>query len=61
MVFFKMGEDVIPEKVLAERLLEKNIKINGAEDGEYRFVAHIGVTKEDIDYVISCMKELAGK
>jgi threonine aldolase len=61
MVFFKMGEEVISEKVLAERLLEKNIKINGAEDGEYRFVAHIGVTKEDIDYVISCMKELAGK
>lgn len=61
MVFFKMGEDVIPEKVLVEKLYEKNIKINGSEDGEYRFVAHIGVTKEDIDYVINCMKELAGK
>lgn len=59
MVFFKMGEDVIPEKVLVEKLLEKNIKINGAEDGEYRFVAHIGVAREDIDYVISCMKALA--
>lgn len=61
MVFFKMGEDVIPEKVLVEKLYEKNIKINGAEDGEYRLVAHIGVKREDIDYVINCMKELAGK
>lgn len=61
MVFFEMGEDVIPEKVLIEKLYEKNIKINGLEDGEYRFVTHTGVAKEDIDYVISCMKELANK
>lgn len=61
MVFFTMGEDVIPEKVLVEKFLEKNIKINGSEDGEYRFVAHINVKKEDIDYVISCMKELASR
>jgi len=58
MVFFKMGEDVIKESVLIEKLYEKNIKINGAEAGEYRFVAHIGISKQDIDYVISCMKEL---
>lgn len=61
MVFFKMGEEVIPEKTLVEKFYEKNIKINGVEDGEYRFVAHIGVTREDIDYVISCIKELANK
>lgn len=58
MVFFQMGQDVIKESVLIEKLYEKNIKVSGAEDGEYRFVTHIGVTKEDIDYVISCMKEL---
>jgi threonine aldolase len=57
MVFFEMGEDVIKESVLIEKLYEKNIKINGIEDGEYRFVTHIGVSKEDIDYVINCMKE----
>lgn len=61
MVFFTMGEDIIPEKVLIEKFLEKNIKINGIDGGEYRFVAHIGVTKEDIDYVISTMKDLAKK
>lgn len=61
MVFFKMSEDIIHEKTLVEEFYKKNIKINGSEGGEYRFVAHIGVTKEDIDYVISCMKELASK
>lgn len=58
MVFFEMGEDVIKESVLVKKFYEKNIKINGTEDGEYRFVTHIGVSKEDIDYVINCMKEL---
>ena len=58
MVFFEIGEDVIKESVLIKKLYEKNIKINGTEDGEYRFVTHIGVSKEDIDYVINCMKEL---
>jgi threonine aldolase len=38
--------------------IDDNIKINGLEGGEYRFVTHIGISKEDIDYVIACMKEL---
>jgi len=58
MVFFQMPEDVIKESVLIEKLYEKKIKISGAEAGEYRFVTHIGISKEDIDYVIGCMKEL---
>ena len=58
MVFFQMGEDVIKESLLVEKLFEKNIKISGTEDEEYRFVTHIGVTREDIDYVIKSMKEL---
>ncbi|HKM01156.1 MAG TPA: low-specificity L-threonine aldolase [Sedimentibacter sp.] len=58
MIFFEMGEDVIKESVLIEKLYEKNIKVSGAEAGEYRFVTHIGVTKEDIDYVINSIKEL---
>ncbi|WP_313165127.1 low-specificity L-threonine aldolase [Sedimentibacter sp.] len=58
MVFFRMAEDVIPEKTLIEKLYEKNIKINGVEASEYRFVCHIDVTKENIDYVIDTMKSL---
>lgn len=58
MVFFEMGEDVIKESVLIDKLYEKNIKINGIEAGEYRFVTHIGISKQDIDFVINTMKEL---
>jgi len=58
MIFFEMGEDVIPEKTFIEKLYEKNIKVSGAENGEYRFVTHVGVTREDINFVINCMKEL---
>lgn len=58
MVFFEMSEDIISQDKLIEKLYERNIKINGLENGEYRFVTHIGVTKNDIDYVISCMKEI---
>ncbi|MDF2676357.1 MAG: low-specificity L-threonine aldolase [Bacillota bacterium] len=58
MIFFEMGEDIIQEKLLIEKLFEKNIKISGKEDGEYRFVTHVGVTKEDIDFVINSIKEL---
>ncbi len=58
MVFFEMSEDVITQEKLIEELFKRNIKINGLENGEYRFVTHIGVTKKDIDYVIRCMKEI---
>ena len=61
MVFFELGEDVVPEKTLIEKMYEKNIKINGVEGGEYRFVCHIGVSKEDIDFTISTMKEIISK
>lgn len=58
MVFFRMPEEIINEDIFVEKLYEKNIKINGAEAGEYRFVTHIGVTKEEIDYVIDIMKDI---
>lgn len=58
MVFFEMSEEFISQDRLIQKLYEKNIKINGIEGGEYRFVTHIGVTRRDIDYVISCIKEL---
>lgn len=58
MVFFKLSQDIIDEDTLIKKLYEKNIKINKTEFGEYRFVTHIGVTKEDIDYVIKTLKEI---
>ena len=59
MIFFEMKDNIIPEKNFVNKLYEKNIKINKAEDGEYRFVTHAGITKEDIGFVINSIKELA--
>lgn len=58
MIFFEMGDDIVPEDVFIKKLYDKNIKISGREHGEYRFVTHVGITEKEIDYVIDCMKEL---
>lgn len=58
MVFFTMNDTVINEQKFISKLLEKNIKINGIECGEYRFVTNNDVSKDDIDYVIKCMHEI---
>lgn len=58
MVFFEMREEIISSKNFVDKLFEKNIKINGIENGEYRFVTHVGVTRSDIDYVIKCIKDI---
>src|SRR5665648_309083 len=53
MVFFKLNR---PEELidsLPEKMLEKGIKINGCELGEFRFVTSNDVSRDDIDYAIS--------
>lgn len=55
MVFFKMAVD---ENAFIESMLNHKIKINGIEDGEWRFVTNHDVTKEDIDYVLMTMKQV---
>lgn len=61
MVFFTLPESVITESTLVSGLLEKNIKISGQEDGEYRFVTNHGVSSDDIDWVIESMKTLVSR
>lgn len=58
MVFFIMPEEVVNEDAFISKLLDKDIKINGTEDGEYRFVTSNDVSKKDLDYVIKCIKEI---
>ena len=58
MIFFELSDEVISSKKFVEELYEKNIKINGIDNGEYRFVTHVGITGEDIDYVIKCIKDV---
>ncbi len=58
MVFFTLPESTINESALIEGLLRENVKINGIEDGEYRFVTNYGISTEDIDKVVQAMKTL---
>lgn len=58
MVFFTINNLKISSDELVSKLYAKNIKINGISEGEFRFVTHVGVSKQDIDYAISCLKEI---
>ncbi len=58
MVFFTLSEDIIKESKLVDEMYNKGVKINGTEDGEYRFVTHHGVTKQDIDEMMRIFKSL---
>lgn len=60
MVFFEMDESKISSQKLVEELLKKDIKINGIEGGEYRFVTNNDVTREDVLYVVGVLKTLIG-
>lgn len=55
MVFFKM--DVNEEEFIA-KMLENDIKINGTEDNEWRYVTNNDVTRNDIECVINVMKSI---
>lgn len=55
MVFFKLPENVDSSFIVNE-LFKKNIKINGMENGEMRFVTHYWIDKPKIDFVINVLK-----
>lgn len=58
MVFFAIDNLKMSDAEFTDKLLQKGIKANGAYRGVLRFVTNNDVTKEDIDYVIKCMKEI---
>jgi threonine aldolase len=58
MVFFKADEKDFPENLIVEGLLERGIKVNGIEDGEWRFVTNNDIEAKDIDRLIIALKEL---
>lgn len=58
LVFFTIDEGMIEDKVLVDSFFDSGIKINGIEDGEYRFVTNNWVTKEDVDFTVNKLKEL---
>ncbi len=58
MVFFTIDRDAAFIEALPAKMLEKGIKISGIEDGMFRFVTNHDVSREDVDYVLACMKDL---
>jgi threonine aldolase len=58
MVFFTIDNLKMSDAEFIDKLYQKGIKANGAYRGELRFVTNNDVTREDIDYTISCIKEL---
>ena len=58
LVFFTIDEGMIEDKVLVDSFFDSGIKINGIEDGEYRFVTNNWVTKDDVDFTVNKLKEL---
>ncbi|MEA3422953.1 MAG: low-specificity L-threonine aldolase [Bacillota bacterium] len=58
MVFFKADEKDFPENLVVDGLLQRGIKVNGIEDGEWRFVTNNDIEAEDIDRLIIALKEL---
>ncbi|PKM52097.1 MAG: low-specificity L-threonine aldolase [Firmicutes bacterium HGW-Firmicutes-7] len=54
MVFFKLPTNINPDELVA-LFLENHIKINGPENGIWRFVTHNDVNEEDILRVIDIL------
>jgi threonine aldolase len=61
MVFFKADESYMDPETILEGLLERGIKINGPEGGEWRLVTSIDVNREGVDRLIIALKELLEK
>lgn len=57
MVFFTIKKKGFDEKVLIDHLKQKDILINGQDNGLYRFVTHNYITKERIDQVVSILED----
>lgn len=60
MVFFTIHIKDFDHDAFVEYMLTHEIKINGVEFGEYRFVTNNDVSHEDIDFIINVMKGFKG-
>lgn len=60
MVFFRLDRPQALKDALPEKMLVHGIKINGEEDGLFRFVTQNGVSREDIDKALEVFASLIG-
>lgn len=58
MVFFKLDASKEVIDSLPEKMLEAGVKINGIEDGEFRFVTTHDTSREDIDRALDAFEKI---
>lgn len=58
MVFFKLDAPKEVIDSLPEKMLEAGVKINGIEDGEFRFVITHDTSREDIDRALDAFEKI---
>lgn len=51
----------LPEHVFVNRLFESGIKINGSEDGEFRFVTNHWTRVEAVEKLVTSIKQILGE
>lgn len=59
MVFFTMDSSKYNNSKFVDEMYKAGIKINPMEDGLMRFVTHYWIKKDEIDYIIKCIKQLS--
>ncbi len=57
MVFFKVNRPDFDHEGFVAYMLQNGVKINGIELGEYRYVTHRWVSREDLDKVLEVMRK----
>ena len=58
MVFIDISATGYDPDLLVSELYKKGIKVNGANNGIMRFVTNYWVSRDDIYYVVNCLKEI---
>jgi len=56
MVFIRVTKPDFDHAAFVQSLLEHGIKINPSEDGEYRFVTHNDITRDDLDVALGVLR-----
>jgi len=58
MVFFKLDAPQQVIDTLPQKMYEQGIKINGIEDGEFRFVTTNDTSRQDIDHALDVFEQI---
>ncbi|MEW9096181.1 MAG: low-specificity L-threonine aldolase [Clostridiaceae bacterium] len=57
MVFFTI-DTALDDSIIVNEMLKRGIKINPTEDGEWRFVVHYWISRENIDCIVANFKNI---